>query len=526
VLDPQPSRWDMALSADGKTLVYTGDGPGGDIVLYIRKLDGFESHPIPGTEGGVGPFFSPDEQQIGFFSVGRLKRVSLLGGLPVVLGSTSGGVTGAVWTADDEILYSTATTIIPHRISAIEGGEGEPVPVLDLESGATIQAPRLLPGAPNKALVTIEAPSFDGPYVGVLDLEDGRWKTVVRGFDARFLAPGHLLFAQEDRLVVAPFDMDAQELSGPERAAPLAPIAAGTDDVAGRFYSTIAADGTLIYPSGSFGISRLHLLREDGQIAPLDLSGRFVAVDESGNRIVAWTRDEILVHDLQKSETTLLMAARTAWYPRWSADSEQVFFSDMRDGRRGVFAIAPDGGDVREVVTLDHESLPTSAGPDGTLMGYLIHPETSRDIWMLSPDGELTMVLESRHNERAGVIAPDGMRFAYVSDEEGGDEVYIRQLPDSGRKWRVSTAGGMAPIWSRDGRQLLYRQGDTIMTVSVDGSGSAPRIGQPRAVFTSDRIYTDRFGNQTFDTAPDGSLVIPLTEPSDVRTRVVLNWQP
>ena len=64
------------------------------------------------------------------------------------------------------------------------------------------------------------------------------------------------------------------------------------------------------------------------------------------------------------------------------------------------------------------------------------------------------------------------------------------------------------------------------MSVSVDGSGSAPRIGQPRGLFTSDRIYTDRFGNQTFDTAPDGSMVIPLTEPSDVRTRVVLNWQP
>ncbi len=73
------------------------------------------------------PFFSPDQQQIGFFSAGRLNRVSLLGGLPVLLCAFSGNVTGAIWTEDDEILYSTVLTEVPHRVNALAGGESHPL---------------------------------------------------------------------------------------------------------------------------------------------------------------------------------------------------------------------------------------------------------------------------------------------------------------------------------------------------------------------------------------------------------------
>ena len=136
------------------------------------------------------------------------------------------------------------------------------------------------------------------------------------------------------------------------------------------------------------------------------------------------------------------------------------------------------------------------------------------------------MVLESRHNERAGAISPDGLWFAYVSDEEGVDEVFVRRLPDSGRQWRVSTAGGFGPVWSRDGSELIYHQGDKILAARMTGSGTALRISQPRQLFTSERIFDEGFGNPSFDTAPDGSLVVALSEPSEVRIRVVLNWTP
>jgi serine/threonine-protein kinase len=516
----------MSLSPDGRTLVYSGMQAGSDPAIYVRDLDGFESRAIPGTEGGVVPFFSPDQQQIGFFSAGRLKRVSLLGGLPVVLCSTSGAVMGALWTEDNEILYTTITTRVPHRVSAIEGGEGQPVATDDLEAGASISAPRLLSGVEDTILVSIDSPSLDGPHVGVLNLKDGRWKTVVRGLDARYLSSGHLLFAQEDRLVFAPFDTDSLELAGPEQAAPLAPIAISQEVSLPRAHTTIARDETLIYPSGRFGQNRLFQADQSGNARPLGLEGRGVRVAPSGRRLAIWTWQEILIHDIQRSDTTRLLTKAQSWYPVWSVDGEKILFSDLQDDYRGVFEIDADGGEVRELVTLDYASIPTSLAPDGTVMGYQIHPETNRDIWALSPEGELTMVLASRHNERAGAISPDGTLFAYVSDEEGSDEVYLRQFPDSGRKWRVTQTGGVAPVWSREGSALLYRRSDEIMSVSIGGSGTALRMGAPQEIFSSDRIYLDRFGNPTYDISPDGDLIIPISEPDDVRTRVVLNWQP
>jgi serine/threonine-protein kinase len=256
------------------------------------------------------------------------------------------------------------------------------------------------------------------------------------------------------------------------------------------------------------------------------VDGRGVRVSPTGDKLASWTWREILVHDLRRSETTSLLSRSQSWYPVWSIDGENILFSDLQDDYRGVFEIGAYGGEIRELVKLDHPSIPTSLAPDGTVMGYQIHPETNRDIWALSPGGELSMVLATRHNERAGALSPDGSLFAYVSDEEGGDEIFLRQFPDSGRKWRVSRDGGVAPLWTRDGRELLFRRGVEILSVGISGSGTALRIGSPEVVFSSDRLYLDRFGNPTYDIAPDGELIVPLTEPSDLRTRVVLNWHP
>jgi Tol biopolymer transport system component len=258
----------------------------------------------------------------------------------------------------------------------------------------------------------------------------------------------------------------------------------------------------------------------------LNVDSRGVRVSPDGDRLASWTWRSILIHDLRNGDTTQLLTRPQSWYPTWSIDGERILFSDLLDDYRGVLEIDTAGGETRELVTLDYASIPTSLGPDGTIMGYQIHPETNRDIWALSPAGDVSMVLATRHNERAGVISPDGALFAYVSDEEGTDEVYIRQFPDSGRRWRVSQEGGIAPVWTRQGDELLYRRGDEIVKVSVAGSDAARRLGSPQVVFAGDRISLDRFGNPTYDVFPNGDLVIPLTEPSDIRTRVVLNWRP
>ncbi len=156
-------------------------------------------------------------------------------------------------------------------------------------------------------------------------------------------------------------------------------------------------------------------------------------------------------------------------------------------------------------------------------MGYQMHPETNRDIWIYSPDGELTMLLATRHNERAGAIAPDGTLFAYVSDEKGSDEVYLRT-----RAPRPVGSGRFRPLVDRSGVEpqrapaLLprgRRDHESCRSVEpVQRCASA----NPRSTSGPMGCTATASAIRPFDVAPDGSLILLLTEPSDVRTRVVL----
>ncbi len=526
VLDPPPTHGRIALSPDGTTLVYTGSGADGRRMLHTRRLDSHESLAIPGTEGGHVPVFSPDGQQIAFFSAGRLKRVSLLGGLPEPIAAMPGEVRGAFWSEDDEIIYSTSSTFVPYRVSA-RGGEGRPVDTESLDPSTRLEAPRPLPGS-RSILVTRTSPELDGARIAVLDLESGASKTLVRGLDALYLPSGALLFFQRDRLVSAPFDADAGSLTGTEQAAPLErPVIYRESIVHERFYAEVSADGTLAYMIGVVNeTNTIHHLDRDGKIVSLDLEGEFAAVSPTGGKIVLLGAD-VVVHDPRDGVSTRVTFSSTAWYPRWSADGQRIVFSEQVGDERVIRDMAADGSDVRDLHAFDARisAVPTSTGPDGTVMGYFIDPDTSRDIWAIGPDGTLKMILQTQHNERAGAISPDGKLFAYVTDEEGSDDVFIRQFPDSGRKWQVSSDGGIAPVWSADGRELYYRRGDTIVVVEISGA-SAVRVGESRDLFTSDRITHDRFGNATFGLAEDGGLLVPIAGESNVRVRIVQGWKP
>jgi hypothetical protein len=535
-LDPPPADGGMALTSDAKTLIYAGESAEGEQMLYRRDLDGFESQVIPGTEGASDPFLSPDGQQVGFFAPGRIKRVGLSGGLPVAVCNTSGAPRGAVWIDDEEIIFTTAILLIPHRVGVEDGTEARPVQIEELEVGMRITAPRALPGAPGSILVTITAPSLDGDHIGVLELDSGRWRTIVRGVDARLLPSGFLLFTQDDRVVAASFDIDRLEVAAPERATPLERAAAYTEDYAAdRFHSAVAADGTLVYYVGKYGQERLFRLSREGDLEPIGVSSRASALDASAEQLLTWDPRGIFVVDLREQAPALRSLLETeAWYPRWSLDERHIIFSkptigeqEWLEGKRGIFEASIEGTDISELLVRDVSLIPTSVGPDGTIMGYQIHPETSRDIWTLSPEGEFELLVHTRHNERAGTISPDGKWFAFVSDEEKGiDQVFVRALAQGGRVWRVSIDGGFAPVWSRDGSELFYRQGDRLLVAGISTSGNVLRAGASEIFVEDERLAREGFGNPIYDTAPDGSLVVTLTEPSTVSTRMVLNWSP
>ena len=143
ILDPAHVPGEIALSSDGSLLVYSGLVEG-TRRLFVRRLDGHTSDALPGTEGGYYPFLSPDDRHVGFFAGGRLKRVSLAGGLAEPLTPAPGAVTGGTWARDDTIMFSTGVLQVPHRVGA-RGGESSPLKINGLEPGFAFHNPQLLP---------------------------------------------------------------------------------------------------------------------------------------------------------------------------------------------------------------------------------------------------------------------------------------------------------------------------------------------------------------------------------------------
>ena len=106
-------------------------------------------------------------------------------------------------------------------------------------------------------------------------------------------------------------------------------------------------------------------------------------------------------------------------------------------------------------------------------------------------DHKWKLLLRERYNEFQPQISPDGRWMAYTSDESGKYEVYVRPFPevDKGR-WQVSTSGGDSPLWSPDGRELFYRNGDAVMAVSVKTDPTFS-LETPKTLFRGTYVSVD-----------------------------------
>ncbi|MGH6689446.1 MAG: protein kinase domain-containing protein [Vicinamibacterales bacterium] len=239
----------LAISRDGSRIAYCSRDD--TRRLYLRELNSLDVRPIPGTEGGVQPFFSPDGQSLAFFTRdGALKRVSLAGGQPLTLARDlpySSFVLGT-WTDDGRIVFDTWNSGL--RVVSEDGG---PVTTVTSPDAEWHQDPQALPGSPiviysvlSQASLRLEAKSFDGAVPKPI-LENAS--------HGRYLASGHLLFVRDGALMVAPFDNDALQVTGPAVSVSLG---VAVDNPAVRAPApqlAVSQSGTLVYAPTSTGSS-------------------------------------------------------------------------------------------------------------------------------------------------------------------------------------------------------------------------------------------------------------------------------
>jgi len=487
----------LALSPDGTVLVYAGRQQ-----LFMRRLDQIDPVPLPNTQSGQQPFFSPDGRQVGFLADGSLKRVALSGG-PAVTICAAPGLWGATWGPHDLIVFAMGGELF--RVPAT-GGTAQRIVLADSGESLYYRWPELLPDG-RHLLVSAGALSYE---TSIVDLETGRIAPIVGAAShPRFSEPGWLLSVGTDGTLIAlPFDARRRRVTG--SATPvLEQISLG---LAGAGKLAVSRSGWVVYlPAISRG-RKLTLVDRHGtarviatESQPFNAprfspDGRQVAVTVLGPG--GGLAGDIWVLNLQPETLSRLTFEGTHQFPEWSPDGRRVVFTRLVDSN-GVFWAPPGGGSVETLYQRPggqiFEGMITH---DGRTVIYRVGGIPG-DIYQVRRDGPDTPrpFLNSPFDERSAAISPNDRWLAYVSNETGRDEVYVRPFPEGGGRWLVSTAGGTEPRWRRDGLELFYRNADTLIAVQVRTQPDFA-MGQRTALFTGPYLTNPR--HATYDVHPDG----------------------
>jgi hypothetical protein len=543
-LDGMTLRVETALSPDGASLVFRRPlkGPG---QLFLKRRDEVAARPLAGTEGGSGPFFSPDGAWIGFFAQGQLRKVPSAGGVSVKLaGSVDTMYNTGAWLSDGSIFYYDAET---HSLLRLRSGEAESQVVA---SPATLGGrfpwlPAPLPDA-RGVLFTAHLTNCVGPVScrpSRVYVYDARRDTVRALFDdavgAWYVPTGHVLYlTSSGTLMAAPWDNTRLAASGQP-----APIVDGIQ--APGF--VVSDEGTAVYllgqpefaPGPRPNAAPVWVDRS-GHVEPVDSSwqvntggvygggdrstGWGLALSPEGRRIALTLLTDlgtdIWIKQLPTgpvSRLTLDPAEDRA--PAWTPDGRAItFLSDRsippdptrRAGRFALWEQPADGtGEPRLLWARD---APTDGflSPDGRwiVLGATGSPGSSSgtDILAARPgvDSVARRIVATGYDEGGPALSPDSRWLAYVSNEQGENEVFVRPFPDaSGGKWQVSSGGGSAPLWAHNGRELFYVNGNNMYVVQVH-PGPPFSAAPPRVLFAiPDRVRVGSLLRGTFAITPD-----------------------
>jgi serine/threonine-protein kinase len=516
----------MALSSDGGHLAYIAKNQ-----LYLRPLNSLASKTLAGTEGARAPFFSPDGQWIGFFAQNKLKRISISGGVPEVLADAA-PQGGGYWGQDETIYYAAGPSSPIWQIPAA-GGSPRQVTTLDRGKGEVSHRwPQLLPGGRALLFTTWTGPGWDERHLHLHVLGTGERRPLLEGASTgRYVASGQLLYSRAGALLTTPFDLPRLAVA----SGPPTPVELQVREESQGAEFAVSDNGMLAYISGNPQgyVSRLVTVDRKGAMEPLAAPPQPYndpTISPDGQRAVVTVRagkHGLWIYDLSRATLTALTTNGSAQDPVWTPDGKRIAFRQTLSGYRNLYWKPADGSGDEEQLTVG-ENLQTvgSFTPDGKWLAFWeTDPATSLDIWLLpvSGDRKPQVFLKTRFAESNPRFSPDGQWLAYVSDESGREEVYVRRFPDTGTKSQISTSGGFAPVWSRDGQELFYRTADKTMAVDVR---TRPAFGSPRLLFEA-RYPTSTTSVSGYDVFPDGRFLRPQQlEPEQAATQlnVVINW--
>jgi Tol biopolymer transport system component len=510
--------------------------------LWLRPLDSLQAQPMPGTEDGSFPFWSPDSRYIAFFAGGKLKKIAISGGPPQSLCDADGR--GGSWSSKGIILFSNGGFAI-RRISP-EGG----LPVDVIRAGDS-RFPVFLPDGNHFLYSSAGGADKSGIHLSSISGDDRR---IVADANGVVFAPAvagrvsHLLFVRDSTLLAQPFDSAKFEISG--EAFPVAEsVSSFTSSGVNYIPVAVSDNGILLFGGGDS--SQIVWFDRAGNTLPASLGGSGACCEPAispDGKALAFRRQtggtiDIWLRDLGRSvDTRLTTNGATNLDPFWSPKGDRILFNSSRGGVFDLYEKAIDGsGQDESVVSNSNIKLPDQWTRDGRFIVYSeLDPRTKWDLWALPMQGDTKErhafpLLHSEFNELYGQISPDGRLLAYTSDESGRREVYLRRYPEADGQIRISVGGGEQPRWRGDGKELFFVTTEgTLTAVNIKSvlSSSNTQVKTLVEPGTPVQLFETRIGEGSghvafqYDVTADGERFAIATTSSTESTSltVMVNW--
>jgi Tol biopolymer transport system component len=499
----------LRVSPDGTAIVFLAQHEGRQQV-WVRAFSEREARPVPGTEGGHRPFWSPDGRSIGFFADGYLRRVSVSGGAPLTIAPASNG-RGAVWMKTGQIVFAPSPN---SPLFVVPAAGGQPRQITDAGSRSH-REPRWLP--------------VEGRFLYIDNVGGGEWLMWVgslngdppielgRSGGGVEYADGRLLYLQGRTLVAQPFDLDAMKLVG--EPAPLAEHII-RDPNFGIGVFSVAPGGTLCYQAGSLAGGQIVWMGRDG--SRLGVQGQRAEYDEVSISPDGTTLASI-INDVDGKSDIWLIDIETDARQRFtfSADDAPIRRAEVRwspDGKFLVYALESDSstaitmkrvdgtGGEETLLEITGENLwPYDVSSDGQWVVYGRQDDSGQEDLFIIPtsgEGESQALFRTPYDEWPGLISPNQRWIAVDSDETGRREVYVIPFPSGSGRWQVSRNGGRFPQWSADGTEMFFVSVDgSMMAATVETDGDVFRSGEPRQLF---EYLASPGGLGSYDVHPSG----------------------
>jgi serine/threonine-protein kinase len=504
------SRFDRRAPAfaasPGRAIAWTAcDGTSGTCGLFVRPFDRLEPVRLAGTDGAEAPFFSPDGRWLAFFADGKLKKVAVSGGSPLVLADAP-AAGGGSWSDEGEIVFGG----LPAGGLAVTSDQGGEVAVITTPQAAKGELrhawPSWMPG--NRAIlftiVTSPAPGAPG-QLAIKNVGSPSWRTLRTGVSRAMPAgPGYLLAVTGSDLRALTYDERTLTLTGSSEA-----VLDALADADGVPQFAAAGGGTLVALRSPSAPRTIEWSDAPGRPLPNAARLAQLTLSPDGRRaagvIADATGSDVWTVDLDTDALTRVTFGGTNVSPAWAPNGTLVYAARTADG---PFTI-PAAGSIRA----DGHLFPAAVAADGRIAALQTTKDGHMSLAIAAPAGAPRTIVSGPFDVMSAAFSPDGGSIAYESDETGRREIYQRRI-DSPARTQVSTAGGMRPAWSGDGRAILFHEGARFVRV--------PANGQPRA--DSRDVVLDRPDTRAIGVAPDGRLLVERQPPPPDGATVVLQW--